>query len=184
MHRQQPAMHGAPQILTGVSLALQFKTVAPVGDRVFVKVDVSEEKTTSGILLPSSAQKKPTQGEIVTAGGAKAVKVRGWSSRGVWQSVAPPAQGNVTPNGWVERERQHGRPAVACCYVCPTVCLPCLYLQAGDKVVYSKYAGTEIKLQDTDYVLLKASRESGAAVAAEGSCEFLVAQSLAGFGAE
>ncbi len=46
-----------------------------MGDRVFVKVDQSEEKTTSGILLPSSAQKKPTQGEIVGAGSAKAVKV-------------------------------------------------------------------------------------------------------------
>jgi chaperonin GroES len=54
---------------------LQFKTVSPVGDRVFVKVDQSEEKTTSGILLPSSAQKKPTQGEIVGAGSGQAVKV-------------------------------------------------------------------------------------------------------------
>ncbi len=54
---------------------VQFKTVAPVGDRVLVKVDVSEEKSTGGILLPSSAQKKPTQGEITAAGSAKAVKV-------------------------------------------------------------------------------------------------------------
>jgi len=42
---------------------------------VYVKVDVSEEKTSSGLLLPVSAQKKPTQGEIVGAGTAKAVKV-------------------------------------------------------------------------------------------------------------
>lgn len=54
---------------------LQYKTVSPVGDRVYVKVDVSEEKTSSGLLLPVSAQKKPTQGEIVGAGTAKAVKV-------------------------------------------------------------------------------------------------------------
>lgn len=53
---------------------LQYKQVAPVGDRVFVKIDKEEEKTSSGILLPSSAQKKPTQGEIVTAGDAKALK--------------------------------------------------------------------------------------------------------------
>lgn len=49
--------------------------MSPVGDRVYVKVDVSEEKTSSGLLLPVSAQKKPTQGEIVRAGTAKAVKV-------------------------------------------------------------------------------------------------------------
>ena len=52
----------------------QYKTVAPVGDRVLVKVDVSEAKSTGGILLPTSAQKKPTQGEITSVGSAKAVK--------------------------------------------------------------------------------------------------------------
>ena len=28
-------------------------------------------------------------------------------------------------------------------------------MQNGDKVVYSKYAGTELKVQGADYVLLK-----------------------------
>jgi len=54
---------------------LQYKTVAPVGDRVLVKVDVSEEKSLGGILLPSSSQKKPTQGHVEKAGAAKAVRV-------------------------------------------------------------------------------------------------------------
>ncbi len=54
---------------------LQYKTLAPVGERVLVKVDVSEEKSVGGILLPSSAQKKPTQGQVEKAGTAKAVKV-------------------------------------------------------------------------------------------------------------
>ena len=51
--------------------------MSPVGDRVYVKVNVSEEKTSSGLLLPVSSQKKPTQGEVVGAGTAKAVKVSG-----------------------------------------------------------------------------------------------------------
>lgn len=54
---------------------MQYKNVSPVGDRVFVKVDKEEDKTNSGILLPSSAQKKPTQGEVVVIGDAKALKV-------------------------------------------------------------------------------------------------------------
>ena len=72
---------------------LQYKQVAPVGDRVFVKIDKEEEKTSSGILLPSSAQKKPTQGEIVTAGDAKALKAsihhshRFQSLRGCWSAM-------------------------------------------------------------------------------------------------
>ena len=50
---------------------------------MYVKVDISEEKTSSGLLLPVSAQKKPTQGEIVGAGTAKAVKVSNSSAFGV-----------------------------------------------------------------------------------------------------
>ena len=60
---------------SGFSTRLQYKKVAPVGDRVFVKIDKEEDKSASGILLPSSAQKKPTQGEVVVAGDAKALKV-------------------------------------------------------------------------------------------------------------
>jgi hypothetical protein len=55
---------------------LQVKTVTPVGDRVFVKAEEAEATTVGGILLPSSAQKRPTQGTVQSAGCAKAVKVR------------------------------------------------------------------------------------------------------------
>ena len=54
---------------------LQYKQVAPAGNRVLVKVEASEEKSFGGILLPSAAQKKPTEGQIVNAGTALAVKV-------------------------------------------------------------------------------------------------------------
>jgi chaperonin GroES len=53
-------------ILTFSFLCYQIKTVTPVGDRVLVKSVEPEEKTTSGILLPTSAQKKPTQGDVVS----------------------------------------------------------------------------------------------------------------------
>ena len=55
--------------------AAQYKTVSPVGDRVFVKVDASDPVSVGGILLPTSAQKKPTQGEVVALGNAKSLKV-------------------------------------------------------------------------------------------------------------
>lgn len=55
---------------------MQVKTVTPVGDRVFVKTEEAEATTVGGILLPSSAQKRPTQGTVQSAGGAKGVKVR------------------------------------------------------------------------------------------------------------
>lgn len=47
-----------------------------MGDRVFIKVDTSDEVTIGGIVLPASAQKKPTQGKVVSAPKSKGVAVR------------------------------------------------------------------------------------------------------------
>jgi Chaperonin 10 Kd subunit len=60
----------------GSMLLVQYKTVSPVGNRVFVKVDNEEATSAGGILLPTSAQKKPTQGEVVSLGDAQSLKVR------------------------------------------------------------------------------------------------------------
>lgn len=79
----------------------QFSTVKPVGERVFVRVGDVEEVSSGGILLPSTAQKKPTAGEVVDASA------------------------------------------------------DCKNVKAGDRVVYSKYAGTEVEMKDAEYVLLK-----------------------------
>ncbi|PSC70946.1 20 kDa chloroplastic [Micractinium conductrix] len=87
-------------VRAATALPAEVKTVSPVGDRVLVKAEEAEAKTVGGILLPSSAQKRPTQGTVSAAGSAKAVK-------------------------------------------------------AGDKVVYSKYAGTELEVQGDTLVLLK-----------------------------
>ena len=43
----------------------------PLQDRVIVKQQDAEEKTASGILLPGSAQEKPTQGKVVAVGPGK-----------------------------------------------------------------------------------------------------------------
>ena len=43
----------------------------PLGDRVVVERDGSEEKTSGGILLPDSAQDKPARGRVVSVGNGK-----------------------------------------------------------------------------------------------------------------
>ncbi|GAU16821.1 hypothetical protein TSUD_200640 [Trifolium subterraneum] len=48
-------------------------TVKPLGDRVLVKIKDAEEKTASGIILPSTAQSKPQGGEVVAVGEGKTV---------------------------------------------------------------------------------------------------------------
>ena len=79
----------------------QVKKVSPVGERVLVRVGEVEDVSQGGILLPSSAQKKPTAGEITQAAA------------------------------------------------------DCKSVKAGDRVVYSKYAGTEVAVGGEEYVLLK-----------------------------
>jgi chaperonin GroES len=76
------------------AVSLSVSTVKPLGDRIFIKVSESEERTSGGILLPDTAKEKPQVGEVV-----------------------------------------------------PEVSI-------GDKVLYSKYAGTDIKLGTDEFVLL------------------------------
>jgi len=42
------------------SVDLNVSTLKPLGERVLVKMDKTEEKTTGGILLPDNAKKKTT----------------------------------------------------------------------------------------------------------------------------
>ncbi|MBX3115383.1 MAG: co-chaperone GroES [Fimbriimonadaceae bacterium] len=42
--------------------------IRPLGDKVVVKVLDAEEKTAGGIILPDSAKKKPTEGEVIAVG--------------------------------------------------------------------------------------------------------------------
>lgn len=91
------------------TVSLSLSTVKPLGDRVFVKVSESEEKTPGGILLPDTAKEKPQVGEVVTVGSGKR------NDDGSYQTME---------------------------------------VKVGDKVLYSKYAGTDIKLGGEEYVLL------------------------------
>ncbi|MEL6928756.1 MAG: co-chaperone GroES [Cyanobacteria bacterium J06600_6] len=91
------------------AISINVTTVKPLGDRVFIKVSASEEKTAGGILLPDAAKEKPQVGEVVGVGPGKSKD-----------------DGGHTP----------------------------LEVKVGDKVLYSKYAGTDIKLGGEDYVLL------------------------------
>lgn len=91
------------------ALSLSVSTVKPLGDRVFIKVSASEEKTAGGILLPDTAKEKPQVGEIVAVGPGKR------NDDGSYSEVE---------------------------------------VKVGDKVLYSKYAGTDVKLGSDEYVLL------------------------------
>ena len=90
------------------AVSLTVSTVKPLGDRIFIKVSASEEKTAGGILLPDTAKEKPQVGEVAQVG-----------------------PGKLNDDG----SRQTPEVSI------------------GDKVLYSKYAGTDIKLGGDEYVL-------------------------------
>jgi len=83
----------------------------PLGDRVVIKQIEAEEKTKSGIVLPSQAKEKPQEAEVVAVG----------------------------PGGMVD-----GKEIT-------------MQVKVGDKVIYSKYSGTEVKLEGTEYIIVKQS---------------------------
>ncbi|KAJ6826962.1 20 kDa chaperonin, chloroplastic [Iris pallida] len=60
-------------VKAATTVAPKYTTVKPLGDRVLVKVKSSEEKTSGGILLPTSAQSKPQGGEVVAIGEGRTV---------------------------------------------------------------------------------------------------------------
>ncbi|MGB7373288.1 co-chaperone GroES [Pontixanthobacter sp.] len=84
----------------------------PLHDRVLVRRIEADQKTAGGIIIPDSAQEKPSEGEIVSVGnGAKA------------------DDGTVTP----------------------------LDVAAGDRVLFGKWSGTEVKVDGEDLIIMKES---------------------------
>lgn len=52
------------------------ETLQMIGDRVLVKPDMIEEKTTSGIYIPDTAKERPSRGEVISVGpGVKDVEM-------------------------------------------------------------------------------------------------------------
>ncbi len=84
----------------------------PLHDRVLVRRIEADQKTAGGIIIPDSAQEKPSEGEIVAIGsGTKA------------------EDGSVTP----------------------------LDVKAGDRVLFGKWSGTEVKIDGEDLLIMKES---------------------------
>ncbi|KAE8808177.1 20 kDa chaperonin, chloroplastic-like [Hordeum vulgare] len=90
-------------------VAPKYTTVKPLADRVLLKTKTAEQKTTGGILLPSTAQSKPQSGEVVAVG-----------------------EGRTIGDSKVE-----------------------VGIKVGAQVVYSKYAGMEVELNDSNHLILK-----------------------------
>ena len=84
----------------------------PLHDRVLVRRAESETKTAGGIIIPGTAEEKPSEGEIVAVG-----------------------NGYVNDNGETRA----------------------LDVKSGDKVIFSKWAGTEVTIEGEELMVMKES---------------------------
>lgn len=86
-------------------------TIRPLFDKVVIEPVNADEKTKSGIVLPSAAQEKPQMAVIVAVG----------------------------PGGIME-----GKEVT-------------MQVKVGEKILYSKYAGSEFKLEGKDVIIIRQS---------------------------
>ena len=84
----------------------------PLHDRVVVRRIEADQKTAGGIIIPDSAQEKPSEGEVIAVG-----------------------EGN--------RDDAGNRIA--------------LDVKAGDRVLFGKWSGTEVKINGEDLLIMKES---------------------------
>ncbi len=87
-------------------------TFRPLHDRVLIRRIEAAEKTAGGIIIPDTAQEKPQEGEVVSAG-----------------TGARNDQGDIHP----------------------------LEVKTGDKILFGKWSGTEVKLDGEDLIIMKES---------------------------
>ena len=88
----------------------------PLHDRVVVRRITALEKTKGGIIIPDSAQEKPSEGEVIAVG----------------------------PGGRDENGK-----------------LIPIDIKTGDRVLFGKWSGTEVKLDGEDLLIMKESDVMG-----------------------
>jgi chaperonin GroES len=84
----------------------------PLHDRVVIRRVNAEEKTTGGIIIPDTAQEKPTEGKVLAAGPGTRNE-----------------QGQLVP----------------------------LDVKEGDRILFGRWSGTEVKLDAEELLIMKES---------------------------
>ena len=87
-------------------------SIRPLQDRVLVRRIEGEERTAGGIIIPDTAQEKPMEGEVLSAGAG-----------------ARNEDGRLQP----------------------------LDVKSGDRVLFDKWSGTEVKVDGEELIIMKES---------------------------
>ena len=86
--------------------------IRPLHDRVIIEALDAEQKTAGGIIIPDTAQEKPSEGKVI--------------------AVGPGLRGD---DGKIQK----------------------LDVKKGDRILYGKWSGTEVKVDGKDLLIMKES---------------------------
>ena len=87
-------------------------SIKPLQDRVLVRRIDQDDKTTGGIIIPDTAQEKPSEGEVLAVG---------------------PGERDEDGN------------------------IHALDVAKGNRILFGKFSGTEVKLDDEELIIMKES---------------------------
>jgi len=136
--------------------------LTPLHDRVIVKRIEEKETTRGGIIIPDTAKEKPMEGEIIAVGAGKREK-----GERIPLDVKPGDRvAAFMPNMCETIIAMLATSSIGAIWSSAS---PDFGVQ-GDRVLFGKYSGTEIKIEDEELLILKEdeilAKISGAAKAA------------------
>ncbi|RWW28893.1 hypothetical protein BHE74_00014813 [Ensete ventricosum] len=145
-------------------VAPKYTSIKPLGDRVLVKINTSEEVTVGGILLPSTAQSRPQAGEVVALGEGRTIGNNKVQVKLLVFCFQVAEAEEKTAGGLLLTEASKEKPSIGTVITVGPGPLDGegnrkpLTMSPGSTVLYSKYAGNEFKSADGSlYVVLRAS---------------------------
>lgn len=123
--------------------------LAPVGDRVIVKPDASEEVTKGGIIVPDNARERPQTGVILACGDGRGIdneilQLLNQLKEGIRMSLK--LNGGEANNilQWLDEKMPlNGKTTIK--------------YEPGMRIMYGRYAGSEIEYKDQKFLVMRTS---------------------------
>jgi chaperonin GroES len=116
-------------------------------DRVLIEPAPAEEKTAAGIIIPDTAKEKPQKGTVIAVGTGKQsyeildLKITSTDKKGNKKEeskISLFGEDIINIIGTIKKDEP-------------------MNVKVGDKVLYGKYAGTELTIDGSNYLIMRES---------------------------
>ena len=117
--------------------------VTPLSDRLIIKPFAAKNKTEGGIIIPDTAKEIPSKGTVVAVGGKSKYKMVDrlcQEGKSLIKDADPLV--SVRMNEILDELRNS---------------ISCLVVKEGDTVLYNRYSGSEISIQEEELLTMRES---------------------------